>query len=74
MSFEEVGGDNVVLRRRYREEASQLLFGCRACRKTFSLRRNTPLFRVRVGDDAFCRIVACLGEGVACAPRPASRA
>lgn len=49
--------------RRYGTEPSQLLYRCRSCETRFSLRKHTPLFGQQMPDQAFYRIVACLGEG-----------
>jgi len=36
---------------------------CKTCGKRFSLRKQTPLFGLKMDDDTFYRIVKCLGEG-----------
>lgn len=69
--LEKPGGDNIRFVRRYGKEPSQLLFKCRSCRKTFSLRRGTPLFGLQMPDETFYRTVTCLGEG--CGVRTTAR-
>jgi IS1 family transposase len=40
-----------------------LLFCCETCGKNFSLRNQTPLYRMKISDDKFYTIVRCVGEG-----------
>jgi len=49
--------------RRYGANETQLLFGCRECEKTFSLRNGTPLYGLQMKDEKFFGIVSCSGEG-----------
>jgi len=49
--------------RRYGTKQTQLLFGCRMCDITFSLRKHTPLHGLKMEDEKFYEIVRCSGEG-----------
>ena len=49
--------------KRYGEQPTMLLFGCRTCGRNFSLRNQTPLYHMKISDNKFYAIVRCIGEG-----------
>lgn len=57
------GHADIRFKRRYGAQPTQLLYQCRACGHTFSLRKHTALFGSNLPDEVFFRIVSCLGEG-----------
>ena len=56
---------------RYGKRPTQLMYGCQACGKRFSLRKHTPLFGLKMEDATFFSIVSCQGEG--CGVRETAR-
>jgi IS1 family transposase/transposase-like protein len=69
--FEREDGDNLRPGRRYGKQPHQRLIRCRTCRKTFSLRRDTPFFDLKMPEETFIQTVTCLGEG--CGVRKTAR-
>jgi len=58
-----VGRGNVAFREKYGASATQNLFQCKICKKTFSERRDTPLFGFRLPEEKIWGIIRCLIEG-----------
>ena len=54
---------NIVFVRKYGEGATQNLFKCKTCGKTFSERRGTPLFNCKLKEETVYQIVKCICEG-----------
>lgn len=61
--FGKLGGDNLILRRRYGSDRIRFLH-CRACKTEFSERQGTPLFDLRMPKAKVVEIVKHLAEGV----------
>ena len=57
------GAGNIVFREKYGAGATQNLFKCKVCEKTFSERRDTPLFGFRIPEEKIWGIIRCLIEG-----------
>lgn len=60
---ERPGGDHLRFVCRYGRQPSQLLYRCRTCGRTFSLRKGTPLEGSRLPEAKFVEIATSLGEG-----------
>jgi len=57
-----VKGD-IIFIRKYGNGATQNLFKCMKCRRTFSERRGTAIFRCGLPEDKISEITKCLSEG-----------
>jgi len=60
--FEKFDKGNITLKERYGKDNVALLV-CRTCRKTFSERHGTPLFKCRVGEKKFITVLKTLAQG-----------
>ena len=58
-----IGADNITFRERYGFGSTQNLFKCNTCNRTFSERRDTPLYGLRLPEDKIWGVVKCLIEG-----------
>ena len=56
------GQGNVAVRARYGPRERRLLY-CKACKRTFSERKGTPLFNCRLPDDKAASVLAHLNDG-----------
>ena len=54
---------NVIFHQKYGSGATQNLFRCRKCNCTFSERKGTPLFGLRLPEEKIWSIIRCLVEG-----------
>lgn len=61
--YGQIGAGNIVFRNKYGKEASQNLFKCKSCKKTFSERKGTPFFGFHLPEETIFRIIRCLIEG-----------
>jgi len=57
------GKGNIVFIRKYGDGERMNLFQCKTCGCTFSERRGTPLFEVRLSEEKFFQVIQCLVEG-----------
>ncbi|MHA1299159.1 MAG: hypothetical protein ACTSO9_06990, partial [Candidatus Helarchaeota archaeon] len=58
-----VGQGSIVFREKYGAGATQNLFQCSTCKKTFSEQRDTPLYGFRIPEEKIWGIIRCLIEG-----------
>jgi transposase-like protein len=59
----QTGADNIIFIRKYGEGATQNLFKCMKCKRTFSERRGTALFGCSLPEEKISEISKCIGEG-----------
>jgi len=57
------GKGNIIFIRKYGNGATQNLFKCMKCKRTFSERRGTALFRCCLPEDKIHEVTGCLAEG-----------
>lgn len=61
--YGKIGEGNIVFVRQYGKGESQNLFKCHSCERTFSERRGTPLFGMRLAEEKIFLVLRCLVEG-----------
>jgi transposase-like protein len=59
----QTGPDNIIFIRKYGKGATQNLFKCMKCKRTFSERRGTALFGCCLPEEKISEITRCIGEG-----------
>jgi transposase-like protein len=55
--------NNIIFIRKYGKGATQNLFKCMKCKRTFSERKGTALFGCCLPEDKISEITKCLSEG-----------
>jgi len=62
-NYHKIGKDNIVFIRKYGEDEHMNLFQCKTCNRTFSERKGTPLFGIKLPEEKFYQVIRCLVEG-----------
>jgi len=59
----QAGDGNIIFIRKYGKGATQNLFKCMKCKRTFSERRGTAIFGCCVPEDKINQVAKCVSEG-----------